>query len=66
MTSYIFVLFISGMQLAKGVQLINNSFFFVLYGAATVPVFGRVIVPLTCIYTHYKHINLINAVLNSF
>ena len=44
------VLFISVMQLVNGAYSLNTTSLFVLFGAAAVPVFGTVIVPLTAIY----------------
>ena len=39
------------MQLIKGSQFLNITFLLLLYGAAAVPVFGTVKVPLTYMYT---------------
>ena len=36
------------MKLIDGVQFLNIAFSFLLFGAAAVPVFGSVIVSLTC------------------
>ena len=36
------------MQLVNGAQVLNITFLFQLFGAAAVPMFGIVIVPLTC------------------
>ena len=38
------------MQLINGAQYLSITFLFLLFGAAAVPVFGTVIVPLTCMY----------------
>ena len=44
------VLFFSLMQSVYGAQFLNTFSLFILFGAAPVPVFGTVIVPLTAIY----------------
>ena len=38
------------MQSVNGAQSLNITFFFILLGAAAIPVFGTVIVPLTLGY----------------
>ena len=55
------VLFISLMQSVIGVQILNTTFLFVLFGVAAVTVFGIVIVPLTCFMHHISHINATSA-----
>ena len=37
-------------NLVNGSQFLNVTFLFLLFQTAAVPVFGTVIVPLTCIY----------------
>ena len=44
------VLFVSLIQPVNGAQFLNTSSLFLLFGAAAVPVFGTVIVPLTAMY----------------
>ena len=44
------VLFVSHIQPVNGAQFLNTSSLFLLFGAAAVPVFGTVIVPLTAMY----------------
>ena len=44
------VLFVSLIQPVNGAQFLNTSSLFLLFGAASVPVFGTVIVPLTAMY----------------
>ena len=44
------VLFISLMQSVNGAQFLNITFLFLLFGAADVPVFRILRVPLTCMY----------------
>ena len=41
------VLFVSLIQPVNGAQFLNTSSLFLLFGAAAVPVFGSLIVPLT-------------------
>ena len=43
----IFVLLISLMQSVNGAQFLNTTSLFQLFKAASVPVFGTIIVPLT-------------------
>ena len=38
------------MQLIDGAQFLHITFLFILSGASAVPVFGTVIVPLTCMH----------------
>ena len=38
------------MQLIDGAQFLRITFLFILSGASAVPVFGTVIVPLTCMH----------------
>ena len=45
------LLFISLMQSVNRAQFLNITSLFLLLGAAAVPMFGIVIVPLTSIYT---------------
>ena len=44
------VLFISLMQSVNGTQFLNTTFFFLLFGAASVPVFETVIVHVAAMY----------------
>ena len=44
------VLFISLMQSVNGAQFLNTTFLFPLFGVATIPVFGTVIVLLIAMY----------------
>ena len=45
------------MQAVNGAQFLNITFIFQLFGAAPIPLFGIVIVPLTCVYA--SSVNLI-------
>ena len=45
------------MQAVNGAQFLNITFVFQLFGAAPIPLFGIVIVPLTCAYA--SSVNLI-------
>ena len=44
------VLFISLIESVNGAQFLNTTSLFQLFGAAPVPLFGTVIVPLTAMY----------------
>ena len=44
------ILFISLTQLVIGTQLLNITYLVLLHTAVAIPVFGTVIVPLTCMY----------------
>ena len=48
---------VSLMQVINGVQFLNITFLFLLFGDAAVPVFATVLVPLTCMYASLQSHN---------